>query len=86
MALDTQELLDQLDLAPTDGVMLIVFGPGSLDVHIPQLGMLTEARLEVFLPHIYRAIMAKRATLLKEAANERNAKENRTKPAGRAKH
>jgi hypothetical protein len=59
-------------LSSQDGAMLIVVrGGGAPEVIIPQLGLLTEARLEMSLPFIYREIMAARAKQMTEQKRER---------------
>ncbi len=64
----------ELDVDDTDGVMILVVpSSGPIKALVPQLGLMTEARLEMQIPHIYRAISIRRAQEA-ERQNERTAR------------
>jgi hypothetical protein len=62
MANEEQSFWPDLNLEPKDGVMvLVVRGKGEREVYFPQLGLLTEGKIEASQPVMYRSMLRARA-------------------------
>ncbi len=74
------------ETAPEDGVLILVVPRnGLIKTFVPQLGTMTEARLEMQIPHIYRAIMTRRSQEAEKQANERITTGTETPSSSRTK-
>ena len=74
---DWSALLEALDLGPQDGVMLYICrADGSKEVRFPQLGLMTEARIEQGLMLMYRGLLQARAVEHKKSMMVEDQEEN----------
>lgn len=66
------ETLTEMQIEPSDGVMILLFrgNANAPEISIPQLGLMTEGKIEMHQMLLYRAVMLKRAEVTREAAGK----------------
>jgi hypothetical protein len=80
MGIDTAAALEEIleGLEDGDGIcILVVKSNRQVTLHIPQLGLMSEATVEQQIPQIYQLISRRRGEIRLEQENERS--KNRTK-------